>query len=329
MNGPKTTTPDSPPAVIVPPFPPATPLDDLVHRAAEYASQTSAASTRNAYAKDWAAFETWCRAMSLEPLPAAPATIGTYLTTLAGRLAVATLARRLAAIATAHRHAGHRLDTRHPAILDLLRGIRRVHGVRQRRAAPATTGVVQAMAATCDTSLIGLRDRALLLVGFAAALRRSEIAALDAGDVAIVPEGLRITVARSKTDQEALGETVGVVRTGTATCPVAAVQAWLAAAAITEGRVFRGINRHGRIGAGLTDQVVALIVKKRAALIGLDAAEFSGHSLRAGLATSAAANAVEERIIQRQTRHRSVTVLRGYIREGEVFNGNASGRVGL
>jgi hypothetical protein len=146
---------ESLPAVVAPPLPPAAPLDELVHRAAEYASQTSAASTRKAYAKDWSAFATWCAALGLDPLPAAPATVGTYLAALAGRLAVATITRRLAAIATAHRHAGHRLDTRHPAIFDLLRGIRRVHGAKQRRAAPATTGVVQAMAATCDTSLSG------------------------------------------------------------------------------------------------------------------------------------------------------------------------------
>jgi integrase len=306
--------------------PPA--LAELAHRAADYARQTSAASTRAAYAKDWRDFENWCAAMHLDALPAAPATVGTYLADLAGRLAVATLTRRLAAISTAHRLAGHRLDTRHPAIHDLMRGIRRAHGTRQRRVAPATTTVVQAMAATCDDSLLDLRDRALLLLGFAAALRRGEIVALDASDIAVVAEGLRIAVRRSKMDQDGAGELVGVVRTGTATCPVAAVQAWLAAAAITEGRAFRAVDRHGRVGAALSDQTVALIVKRRAALVGLDATDFAGHSLRAGLATAAATNGVEERIIMRQTRHVGTTVRR-YIRDGEMFVGNASGRVGL
>jgi hypothetical protein len=143
----------SPPA---PPLPAALSLDDLAERAAGYARQTSAAATRRAYAKDWADFERWCAAAGLAALPAAPATVGTYLASLAGRLAVATLTRRLAAITTAHRLAGHRLDSRDPAIHDLMRGIRRAHGTAQRRAAPATTGVVQAMAATCDASLIGL-----------------------------------------------------------------------------------------------------------------------------------------------------------------------------
>ena len=269
-------------------------LADLAARAAGYARQTSAASTRAAYARDWADFSGWCVAMGLDPLPATPAVVGTYLTHLAERLAVATLGRRLAAISTAHRLAGQRLDTRHPAIRDLMRGIRRQHGTAQRRVAAATTGVVLAMIGSCGTSLLDLRDRALLLLGFAAALRRSELVALHVADVAVVAEGLRITLVRSKTDQEGAGAAIGVVRTGSATCPVAAVQAWLVAAAISDGKLFRSINRHGRIGAGLTDQSVALVVKKRAKLVGLEAGDFSGHSLRAGLATSAAAADVEE-----------------------------------
>jgi integrase len=311
------------------PSPTAIALDDLLGRAADYARQTSAPSTRREYARDWAAFTGWCAAMGLDPLPADPAVVGTYLASLAGRLAVATLTRRLAAISTAHRLAGHRLDGGHPAIRDLMRGVRREHGTRQRRVAPATTSVVQAMAASCGTSLLDLRDRALLLLGFAAALRRSELVALAVNDIAFVAEGARVTVTRSKTDQEGAGEVIGVVRTGTPTCPVTALQAWLEAAGITEGPVFRAVNRHGRPSPALSAQAVALIVKRRATAIGLDATVFAGHSLRAGLATAAAANEVEERVIQRQTRHRSLTVLRSYIRAGEVFVGNASGRVGL
>ncbi len=312
-----------------PPLPPApADLDTLACKAAAYARATSAETTRKAYARDWIDFAHWCRAMHLSPMPAAPATVGTDLTALAERLAAATLTRRLAAISTRHRLAGHRLDTKHPAIHDCLRGIRRSLGTAQRRVEPATTEVVQAMVTSCDASLLGLRDRALLLLGFAAALRRSELVALDVGNISVVAEGLRVTIKRSKTDQERAGEVVGVVRTGTATCPVAALQTWLAAAGISEGRAFRAIDRHSRIGTGLTEQSVALIIKRRAAAIGLDPATFAGHSLRAGLATAAAANGVEERVIMRQTRHVGVTVRR-YIRDGEVFVGNASGRVGL
>lgn len=215
-----------------------------------------------------------------------------------------------------------------PQIHDVMRGIRREHGTAQRRVAPATTVVMQAMVATCDEFMIRRRDRALLLVGFAAALRRSELVALNVADVAFVPQGMTVLVARSKTDQEQAGQSIGVVQTGTATCPVAALQSWLAAAKIEDGRVFRRINRHGQLGPALSDQSVALIVKRRAAMIGREANEFSGHSLRAGLATAAASFGVEERVIMRQTRHRSVTVRR-YIRDGELFLQNASGRVGL
>ncbi len=303
-------------------------LEKLAHSAAEFARQTSAESTRRGYASDWREFEAFCRALGLAPLPASPAIVGLYLTACSGRLAVATLTRRLAAISTTHRLAGWHLDTRHPAIHDLLRGIRRKLGTKQRRVAPATTRVVQAMAASCDDTLLGLRDRALLRLGFASALRRSELVALDAADIEEVDEGLRITIRGSKTDQERAGEVVGIVRTGTATCPVKAVSTWMAAAKITEGRVFRSVNRYGHVGAALSAQSVALIIKLSAGLVGLDACEFAGHSLRAGLATAAAANSVEERLIMRQTRHTGLTVRR-YIREGEVFLGNASGRVGL
>ncbi|WP_420105120.1 site-specific integrase [Herbaspirillum huttiense] len=304
-------------------------LAGLAGRAAAFARATTAKSTRRAYDRDWRHFTAWCAVHGAVPLPASPQVVGLYLTHCAERLAVATLSRRLAAISTAHRLHGHRLDTRHPAIHDVLRGIRRTKGTAQRQVTAATTPLLRAMLSTCDNSLTGTRDRALLLLGFAAALRRSEIVALESSDLADVPEGLRLTIRRSKTDQDAAGDIIGIVRTGSVTCPVAALRAWCDAAAITEGRLFRKIDRHGNCGTGLTDQSVALLVKKRAALAGYNPTNYSGHSLRAGFATSAAQNGVEERLIARTTRHRSMTVLRGYVRDGDLFLGAASGRVGL
>jgi integrase len=270
-----------PAAIPVPPLP-AAPLEDLAHRAAGYASRTVTDATTRAYDKDWLDFAGWCASKNLGALPATPVTVGMYLASLADRLKVATLTRRLAAISTRHRLAGHQIDTKAPQIHDLMRGIRREHGTAQRRVKPATTDVMQAMVETCDESLLGRRDRALLLVGFAAALRRSELVALNVADVSFVPQGITVRVARSKTDQEQAGQVVGVVQTGRKTCPVAALQSWLAAAKLADGRVFRRINRHGQLGAALSDQSVALIVKRRAAMIGREAGEFSGHSLRAG-----------------------------------------------
>lgn len=304
-------------------------LPDALHQALSYAKAAQAANTTRAYDGDWSDFSAWCAAHQLVALPAVPGTVGIYLADRAQTLAVATVSRRLATIATRHRLAGHQLDTRHPAIREVLRGIRKVHGTAQSSAAPATTDVVKAMLGTCDGSLLGLRDRALLLVGFAGAFRRSELVALDWADLVDDPDGLRVTIRRSKTDQEGEGHLIGIVRTGSATCPVAALQAWQEAAQLTDGPVFRSVDRHGRVGQSLSDKAVALVVKRRAEGAGLDPAIFSGHSLRAGLATSAAAMGAEERDIQRQTRHRSVTQLRRYIRAGGVFQANVTGKVGL
>jgi integrase len=219
-----------------------------------------------------------------------PETVGLYLAAHAESLAVATLTRRLSTIATAHRMAGHGLDTRHPGIRDVLRGLRRAKGVAPHHAEALTTPLLRRVLATCGERLIDRRDRALLLVGFAGALRRSELVALRAEDVAVLPEGLRVTIRR----------------TGTTTCPVAALEGWLAVAEITSGRVFRSVDRHGKLGEVLSTRAVAQIVQTRAARAGLDPTPFSGHSMRAGFATSAAAAGVEERVIMRQTRHKSV-----------------------
>lgn len=241
-------TPPAPPPSALPPISVPS-LDDIAARAAAYGRATRAPSTRAAYVRDWAAFEAWCRRAGLPALPAVPATVGLYLTDLAAQLAVATLGRRLAAIIVAHRLAGQPFEAGHPAIRDVLRGIRRGCGTAQRRVAPATTAIARAMAASCSETPLGWRDRALILVGFAAALRRSELVALQVADVAIAPEGARLTLRRSKTDQEGAGEVVGVVRTGTSICPVLALQAWLEASEIAAGPVFRSVDRHGRVGA--------------------------------------------------------------------------------
>jgi integrase len=298
-------------------------------QAKAYAQAAMAPNTSRAYRTDWADFQGWCDAVPTGALPATPVIVGTYLADRAETLAVATLERRLAAVATAHRLAGHQLDTRHPAIRDVMRGIRNIHGTAQRGAAPATTVVIKAMVDSCGEGLLGLRDRALLLIGFAGALRRSELVALTWDDLAEEADGLRITIRRSKTDQEGEGQMVGILRTGTPTCPVAALQAWREAVQHSDGPVFRSVDRHGWVGTSLSDRAVALIVKRRAEVAGLDPALFSGHSLRAGLATSAAAAGLEERDIQRQTRHRSVEQLRTYIREGSLFRANVTGGVGL
>ncbi len=307
------------------------PLAAALDAAATLAGEAKATATRRAYQADWADWAAWCAAMGQSPLPAAPELVAAYLAARAGGeapLSMATLARRLVAISAAHRLHGTRLDTQHPALRATWQGLRRQRGTAQRQVAPATRAVLQAMlAATTDETLIGRRDRALLLIGYAAGLRRSELVALQVDDIEQLSDGLRLTIRRSKTDQAGAGEPIGIPRSNTATC--AALDAWLAAAPITSGRLFRSVDRHGRIGEALSDKAVALIVKQRAAAAGLDPALFSGHSLRAGMITSAAAAGAADRDIQRQSRHKSAAVMQRYIRPASVFLNNVAEQVGL
>lgn len=306
-------------------------LETAAGQAKAYARQAKAANTRRAYQSDWRHFESWCQKHGLQALPASPETVAVYVTTLAEGYRVSTLQRRLATISQAHQVA--RLDTPTTSIVvrEVMAGIRRVKGTAQRGKSPALIGILRSLIATLPDSTIGRRDRALLLIGFAGAFRRSELVALDLEDVVVTSEGLVVTIRRSKTDQEGEGRKVGLpYGAHMATCPVRALQAWLQVSRIASGPLFRSVNRHGQVRPErLSGQSVALIVKRTAQAAGFDPMQFSGHSLRAGLATSAAASGVSERAIMAQTGHRSIAVARRYIREGSLFHENAAGEVGL
>ncbi len=285
---------------------------ELIERARAYATRAKSDSTRRAYQTDWADFETWCASQGFEPLPATPAVVGLFLAERAAVLKPASLSRRLAAISVQHRQAGHHLDTRAPAIRDVMIGIRREKakaGAVTVKKTAAVSDDIRAMVGTLDGSASGVRDRALLLLGFAGAFRRSELVALDAGDITVRKEGLAVTIRRSKTDQEGQGRQVAVCYgSDPTTCPVRAVKAWLALVG-TDGPLFRAINKGGRIGTErLSDKAVALVVKRTAETAGLDPALYAGHSLRSGFATTAARNGASEAAIMRQTGHRSVQV---------------------
>jgi|SRR5581483_5756884 len=187
------------------------------------------------------------------------------------------------------------------------------------------------MVEATDPGLIGLRDRALILLGFSGAFRRSELVGLSFEDCGFGKEGLTVTLRRSKTDQEGAGRKVGIpYGSNPDTCPVRTVQDWIEQAGIAPGPLFRSINRHGRIQAGRLGGIdVARIVKKLALRAGLDAERYAGHSLRAGHATSAAIAGASERSIMNQTGHRSVQMVRRYIREGTLFRENSAGKLGL
>jgi integrase len=216
-------------------------------------------------------------------------------------------------------------------VSETLKGIRRTRGTAQTGKLPLFTDQLREMVAALPPDLQGIRDRALLLVGFAGGFRRSELAALTVECVAAETEGLVITLRRSKTDQEGQGRRVALPFGANArTCPVAAIRQWLEAAGIRSGAVFREIDRHGKVGARpLHRDSVGLIVKRAAARIGLDPSRYAGHSLRAGLATQAWLNGATELAIMRQTGHRSLDTVRKYIRDASLFRGNPAGRLGL
>lgn len=301
-------------------------------RVKDYIQHAKAANTVKAYRHDWADFVTWCAAYGVDPLPATAETVARYLTARARDVKVSTLQRRLSAISQAHTAKGlPRFSVLDEPLKSVWAGIRRVHGVAQQGKAPAVTADIKAMVACLPGSLLGLRDRSLLLVGFAGAFRRSELVSLTRADIQFTSDGLTIHLRRSKTDQEGQGRAVGIpYGSHRETCPVRALQAWLEVSGITEGPLFRAINRHSQIQAGsLSDKAVALIVKRWAEAAGLDPAQFAGHSLRAGLATSAAQAGVPERVIMAQTGHHSADMVRKYIREGSLFRENAAAEVGL
>ena len=278
-----------------------------------------------------------------------------YLSVHANRLAIATLSRRRTVIGLAHQRQGYPSPTEDPAVREVWAGIRRSTPARGKaKTALWTSDLARLLAAIpCDGAidepgvLLGIRDRALLLLGYAGALRRSELAALDLEDVRDDPRGLIVLIRTSKTDQEGAGGEVGIpFASQPELCPVHAVDRWRDALrqrlGILEehfdGALFRPIARHGRVGAPragngaasqLTPAAVRLIVKRRCAAAGIDPKDYAAHSLRSGFATQASANGAAERDVMRHGRWRSVTVARGYVQRGTLFTDNAAGRLGL
>ena len=302
-------------------------------QARTYATASRSDNTRRTYRGQWNRFGQWCRAHGLSPLPAEPGSVALYLSELAaaGRKA-SSIELALTAISQAHVLAGFDSPRQHVAVREVRKGIRRTIGTAQQGKAPLLVDALRTVLDALPHDRAGLRDRALLLVGWAGAFRRSEIVALDVPDFRWTPEGLEVLVRRSKTDQEGAGERVGLpIGSSPATCPSSALRAWLAAAEIETGAAFRAVDRWQNVGGRLSGAAVARILKRRALEAGaaLEVAELAGHSLRAGLATQAARSGATEASIMRQTRHTSVQMVRRYIRDGDVWRENAAGKTGL
>lgn len=302
--------------------------------ARDYAGQALSEATLRAYRSDWAQFREWCESCALTPLPAEPSTVGGYLAAMALAHSRATLRRRLVAIGQVHRMTGHVWSASHPAIRNTLRGILRRHGAPARQAAALTTVDLRRLVSTCDASLAGLRDRALLLFGYAGALRRAELVGIQREHIQFEADGLRLLIPRAKGDQEGEGARLGIARgQHRETCPVRALEAWLDQSDCKFGPVFRKVTMWGQVEhSALHPDAVRQILRRRAAAAGLMVSEgerLSPHGLRAGFVTEAYRAGARDEEIMGHTRHRDLKTMRGYVRRAKLVTESPVRLLGL
>ena len=294
---------------------------------------SKASSTLRAYRSDWDHFTAWCEGRNVPFLPAAPETVALYLVALAETHRPANLTRRLTSIAKAHSAAGHPspASVQNAIVAETLQGIRRTLVTAQPgKTALLTADLVQVLA-HLPPGLARVRDRALLLLGYTGALRRSELAASTFEDLEWVAEGAVLKLPWSKTDQVGQGRKVAIPKGAhRATCPVTALQEWVAAAGITEGPIFWEVDRHGRVGkVAIHHDTVGAIIKRAVKRAGFAPEGLGGHSLRAGFATQAARNGGSAFDIMRQTGHRSITTVSRYVRDAQIFRDAPASKLGL
>lgn len=290
-------------------------------------------STMKAYAADCRIFATWCGERNLQAFPAIPSTVAAFVADQASRdtCSIATIGRRLAAIARVHKVKGwpSPIDD---SVRDVMSGARRQAGQAGNPSTPLVVEDIKQIVATIEThTLMGVRDRALILVGFAGALRRSELRGLMVGHLEEVSGGLILRIPHSKTDQESKGQVIGLVRAANAALdPCFAVKVWLNRAEISDGPVFRSVDerRAPAIGAqALSDHAIGLIIKRRARLAGIDARHVSAHSLRSGALTSGALAGANTFKLRELSRHRSLASLACYVRSKDLFQDHALAKV--
>lgn len=285
-----------------------------------YLEEALSSNTRKAYRADMVHFRGWGGI-----IPCGPDMVARYLTDHASTLSMATLQRRLVAIAKAHRMQGYPDPVQSDLVKLTFRGIRRVHGKPQHQVSPILKEDLILMLSHCPDTLKGARDRALLLIGFCGALRRSELVAIKREDLEFASQGLILTLPRSKTDQTGHGRKIGIPKGRGKICPVVTLNDYIVHMNSCHGYVFRSITKGGVMSDDmLSGRAVADIIKHYAQKAGLNPEKYSGHSLRAGLATSAAQHGVSSWKIREQTGHKSDSMLMRYIRAGDIFLNNAA-----
>jgi integrase len=319
------------------------PLEDPLHETAQKAERffraSKAGTTRRAYDSDWRHFNSWCISNQLVSLPATPETVALYITELADprpgekKRKVATITRRLTAINAAHHLAGLDSPARmnHLAVQGVYQGIRRELGTAQTRKRPLTHERIVKVLGTLEGPIAAARDKALLLIGFAGALRRSELAAMRVEDLTWHKRGLTINIPKSKTDQTSQGRDVEIMwGMNDQTCPLLALEDWLKIARIEDGFVIRSVGQYGSVGKGMHPDSIGKRVKdlvRRAKIA--NPKEYGGHSLRAGFVTEASANGATNNQIMKQTGHTSEAMVRRYARGDQQDKQTAAGKLGL
>ena len=291
---------------------------------------SKANNTVRAYKSDFNDFGIFCAQNGFKSLPSDPKIVSLYLTYLSTKNAkMSTLKRRLVSIGVIHKLKGHYLDTKHPAIIENIMGIKRRKGSLQKAKKPILINSLKKIINVIDQEkkeeIKKLRDRSIILIGFSGGFRRNEIVSIDCDDLDFVPEGLKISIRRSKTDQFGEGFTKALPYFDNSQyCPVVSLKKLLDLSKINTGPVFRRFIKGSKLSENrLTDQTVALLIKKYINLAGIDSRNYSGHSLRSGFATSAADSGVEERNIMAMTGHKSAEMVRRYIKDANLFKNNA------
>lgn len=319
LSGPKITSPDAETAMIANGW--AHDCNRIKANVSALVADSISPATRRAHASDLRHFEEWGGR-----IPATPETVAEYLADHAEMLSVATLTRRAATISKAHAALGFLSPCQAQIVRSTLQGLRRRYGVSGKQAWALLVEDLFDILDTLGDDVKGVRDRALLLLGFAGGFRRSELVGLDTEDIERVKQGIVVRLRRSKTDQQGAGRKIGVPHGRTRHCPVSALDRWFEVAGISEGPIFRPVDRHGHIASErLSGDAVSEIVKARVAAVGLDPAAYSGHSLRSGFATSAVRAGVSALKIRAQTGHTCDAMLGRYVRDGELFINNAAG----
>ena len=297
---------------------------------------SKAINTVRAYKSDFNDFGLFCAQNGFKSLPSEPKIVSLYLTYLSTKEAkMSTLKRRLVSIGVIHKLKGHYLDTKHPSIIENIMGIKRRKGSVQKAKKPLLINTLKELINVIDQQdkeeVKKLRDRSIILIGFSGGFRRNEIVSLDYDDLDFVPEGLKINLRKSKTDQFGEGFTKALPYFNNSQyCPVVSLKKWIEISKITSGAVFRRFSKGSRLSKDrLTDQTVALLIKEYLKLTGIDSKNYSGHSLRSGFATSAAESGAEERSIMAMTGHKSTEMVRRYIKEANLFKNNALNKIKL